>query len=37
MTAPSTLPRLVDMIEAIDRIHDVIANALLDSFEAIST
>jgi len=34
MTAPSTLPRLVDMIEAIDRIRDVIADVSLESFEA---
>jgi len=34
MTAPSTLPRLVDMIEAIDRIRDVTADVSLDSFEA---
>ena len=34
MTAPSTLPRLVDMIEAIDRIRDVTADVSLESFEA---
>ena len=31
---PSTSPRLVDIIEAIDRIRDVIADVPLESFEA---
>ena len=34
MTAPSTLPRLVEMIEAIDHIRDVIADVPLESCEA---
>jgi hypothetical protein len=31
MIAPSTWPRLVDMIEAIDHLRDVIADVQLES------